>query len=104
MTEVSKRARYKSTSPLRRVPIYGRLFENIRIDLQEEPTPKTLTLDQIQQIEPLSAAEAAQLKQPFERIGVDFDFAVGDGYVELPGGGRACSYIPMSRVPQLPAK
>ncbi len=77
LTEVSKRARYESTSPLRRVPFYGRLYKNTGIDLQEEPTPKTLSRDQIEQIVRISAVEAAQLKQGFERIGVDFDFAAG---------------------------
>ena len=80
LTEVSKRARYESTSPLRRVPFYGRLYKNTAIVPQEEPAPKTLTRDQIQQIVPISAVEAAQLKQGFERIGVDFDFALDSPY------------------------
>ena len=80
LTEVSMRGRYESTSLLRHVPFYGRLFKNTGID-REEPSPKRLARDQIQQIEPISAAEAAELKQTFERIGVDFDFSNGTTHV-----------------------
>ena len=76
LTEVSKRAQYESTSPLRRV-LYGRFFKLTGVAPQEEPAPKTLARDQIQQIVPISVAEAAQLKQGFRRVGVDFDFAAG---------------------------
>ena len=77
LSQVSALTRYGSTSVLRKVPYVSRLYKNTGVARQEEPSPKTLARDQIQQIEPISAAEAAELKQPFERIGVDFDFSNG---------------------------
>ena len=89
LAAVSMHGRNESISVLRKVPYLSRLVKNTGVGGQEEPAPKTLSRDQIQQIEPISAAEAAELKQPFERIGVDFDFATGTTAVSNSGASPA---------------
>ncbi len=89
LAEVSMHGRNESTSVLRKVPYLSRLVKNTGVGGQEEPAPKTLSRDQIQQIEPLSAAEATELKKPFERIGVDFDFSTSTTTVSSSGPSPA---------------
>lgn len=79
LTDASRRIRYESTSLLRQMPIYGRLYKNSGVSNQVEPSPTSLARSQIREIERISATQAAEMKQPFERIGVDFDFNVKEG-------------------------
>lgn len=76
LTEVTTRGRNTSTSPLRRVPYLSRLVKNSGVGAEDNPNPVTIPREQMETIDPISPAEAAELKQPFERIGIDFDFNV----------------------------
>ena len=74
LTEVTTRGRNTSTSPLRRVPYLSRLVKNTGVGAEDNPNPVTIPRVQMESIDAISPEEAAELKQPFERIGIDFDF------------------------------
>ncbi|MEK6261087.1 MAG: hypothetical protein AABP62_21015 [Planctomycetota bacterium] len=78
LTAVTTRGRYTSTSPFRHVPYLSRLYKNTGVATEYDPNPLTVPRDQMESIDLISPEEAAELKQPFERIGVDFDFNVGE--------------------------
>ncbi len=44
----------------------------------DEPFPVILSRTRMAHVERISPEQAAELKQPFERIGIDFDFNVDD--------------------------
>ena len=77
LTEVTTRGRNTSTTVFRKVPYLSRLVKNTGVGAEDNPNPVNIPRDRMESIEPISPEEAAELKQPFERIGVDFDFAAG---------------------------
>ena len=74
LTDVTTRGRYTSTSPFRNVPYLSRLYKNTGVGAEDNPNLVTVPRDQMESVELISPEEAAELKRPFERIGIDFDF------------------------------
>jgi hypothetical protein len=76
LTEVTTHRRFIPTSRLHKIPYVSRLYKKSGIDTLHEPAPITVARDRIARIEVISPEAAEQLKQPIERIGIDFDFSL----------------------------
>ena len=72
MDKVSTRRRVDHS--FTRVPYLSRLYQSTMAFPPDEPFPVILSRPRMARLERISPEQAAEWKQPFERIGIDFDF------------------------------